>query len=337
MPSPAAHRLRRFAPLFVLLLPLTRAAGQPTPVPDSALFRRVSELVAADSAFSGVVALGRNGRVVHLATAGRIRPAGKAPDAETPFNIGSITKAFTGIVVQQLATEQGWSLDATLASVWPDYPNAAVASAVTIRQILTHRAGITGNIFAPGADGTRRGVRGNADVFARIVREPLAFAPGSQEDYSNAGYVVLGALIEQRTRRSYYDVLSERIYRPAGMTQSGHYMLDSLPPAAAEGLTRSGGTRQSNAGTLPGRGTAAGGSYASALDLLRFVQALRERRLPQGPPPGLGIAGGSPGVNAILEGALPGGLDLVVLANVDPPAAERIARAVRAMLGVADD
>ena len=92
----------------------------------------------------------------------------------------------------------------------------------------------------------------------------------------------------------------------------------------------------SNTGTLPGRGSSAGGGYASAVDLVRFVQALRERRLPQAPPPGVGVAGGSPGVNAIIEGDLPGARDVIVLANIDPPSAERLAAAIRRMLGATD-
>jgi hypothetical protein len=64
---------------------------------------------------------------------------------------------------------------------------------------------------------------------------------------------------------------------------------------------------------------------------------LREQRIPSGLPAGLGIAGGSGGINAIVEGDLPGGYDLVVLANLDPPAAERVARMTREWLGVRDD
>ena len=86
----------------------------------------------------------------------------------------------------------------------------------------------------------------------------------------------------------------------------------------------------------PGRGSSAGGGYSTAADLLRFLQALRENRIAAGGPSGLGIAGGAPGINAVLEGDLPGGYDLVVLANLDPPAAERVARMVRGWLGARD-
>lgn len=311
------------------------AQTPPTPVPDSILIRDVRAMVQADSAFSGIVLLGRHGIPVAQIAKGTARPGGPIPTAETAFNLGSITKIFTTIVIRQLAAEQGWSLDTTLAALWPSYPNADVAKRVTIRQLLNHRSGVGGSIFGVTAQDRQR-LRTLADVHALIVARPLDFAPGTQEAYSNAGYVVLGRLIEMRTGRPYPDVVAERIYRPVGMTRSAHYAVDSLPDFAATGTTAQGGARRSNRETLPFRGSSAGGSYASAADLLRFVQALRERRVAAAPPPGIGIAGGSPGVNAIVEGDLPGGLDLIVLANVDPPAAERLAMKIRQRLGVAD-
>lgn len=338
--SPAACCTAALA-LGASVLASTVGHAQPVPVADSTLFRRVDSLVAATPEFSGVVAIGRGGSVVHLVTAGAATPGGVRPTAETAFNLGSVNKLFTQIVVRQLAAEQGWSLDTTLAAVWPDYPNRDVARAVTIRQLLNHRSGVQGNIFA-GDSATRGGLLALRDFLPLFVNEPLQFAPGSREAYSNAGYVLLGLLIEQRTGSPYFDVVAERVYRPSGMTRAAHWRRDSLPAFAAMGRTgrRGDGTTasqlMSNTGTLPGRGTSAGGGYASAADLVRFVQALRERRMPQAPPPGVGVAGGSPGVNAIIEGDLPGGRDVIVLANVDPPMAERLAEAIRRMLGATD-
>lgn len=326
------------------LLALRAQPAQPTrpaPIADSTLHRAIDSLVAATPGFSGVVAVGRRGAVIHVVSAGTMRPGGERATAETAFNLGSINKIFTEIVVRQLAAEQGWSLDTTLAALWPEYPNAAVARAITIRQLLTHRSGVQGDIFA-GDSAARGGLTRLRDFLPLFVNEPLRFEPGTRQSYSNAGFVLLGLLIEQRTGRSYYDVVAERIYRPAGMTRAAHWRRDSLPAYAAMGVVTRSETGaalerpRGNGGTLPGRGSSAGGGYASAADLVRFVQALRERTLPQAPPAGIGVAGGSPGVNAIIEGDLPGDRDLVVLANVDPPAAERVAAAIRRLLGVRD-
>ncbi|MCA2985701.1 MAG: serine hydrolase domain-containing protein [Gemmatimonas sp.] len=338
-------RLARAVVLAGLVAPASpvgaQAVARPSAVADSQLFRCVDSLVAANPGFSGVVAIGRGGTVVHLAAAGAVAPGGARPTAETAFNLGSVNKLFTQIVVRQLAAEQGWSLDTTVAALWPQYPNAAVARAVTVRQLLTHRSGVQGNIFA-GDSAARASLRTLRDFLPLFVNEPLQFTPGSRDAYSNAGYVLLGLLIEQRTQRSYFDVVAERIYGPAGMTRSAHWRRDSLPAFAARGTTQDAepgvppSAPRNNMATLPARGSSAGGGYASAADLVRFVQALRERRLPLAPPPGIGIAGGSPGVNAIIEGDLPGGRDVIVLANVDPPAAERVAQAIRRLLGATD-
>jgi hypothetical protein len=120
------------------------------------------------------------------------------------------------------------------------------------------------------------------------------------------------------------------------MTRSGHFAVDSLPPNTAIGYTRQGvavgDSLRANASILPGRGSSAGGGYSTAQDLLRFLEARRARRIKGTPPPGLGVAGGTAGVNATVDGQLPGGYDLIVLANLDPPAAERVARTIRQWL-----
>ena len=308
-------------------------AQQPAPISEVELTRRLDftvDSLARLGEFSGIVVLGRNGGPVHTKTAGAANRATGAPiDIETAFNIGSINKLFTGIAVRQLAAQGKLHLDSTLAVAWPDYPNTDVAKRVTIRQILAHRSGIGGNIFAAPANGTRHDLRHNRDYLPLFVNRPLDFEPGSEQRYSNAGYIVLGALVERLSGEDYYEYVRKHIYEPAGLTRTAHYHVDSLPPNTVTGYTADG----PNTETLPGRGSAAGGGYSTAADLLRVVQALREGKIAAGPPAGVGVAGGAPGLNAVVEGALPGGYDLVVLANLSPPAAQRVARAIRGWLG----
>lgn len=314
-------------------------ASQPAPpTAEAELFRRVQALgdsLASIDQFSGVILLAREGRSVFERAWGFAdREASRPNDVATAFNLGSINKLFTGIAIRQLAAEGRLHLDSSLAIAWPDYPNADVARRVTIRQILNHRSGIAGNIFAAPAGRTRHDLRHNNDFFPLFRDNPLAFDPGTRQQYSNAGYVVLGMLVERLSGRSYYDYVRERIYAPAGMTRTAAYPVDSLPPNTALGYTGTPGSRRRNTELLPGRGSAAGGGYSTAHDLMRLMQALRERRVAAGPEPGnVGIAGGAPGLNAAVEGDLPGGYDLIVLANLDPPAAERVAGIIRASLG----
>lgn len=262
---------------------------------------------------------------------------------ETAFNLGSINKVFTQIAILQLAAAGKLDLDSTLAKYWPDYPNGDVARRITIRQLMRHTSGIGGNIFDPPSSGKRNDIRRLRDYLPLFVNEPLQFEPGSKKEYSNAGYVVLGLLVEKLSGQDYYTYVREHILEPAGMTRTGSFAVDSLPPNTAIGYTRgrqdapANAPLHSNTEELPGRGSSAGGGYSTAQDLLKFLTALREQRIPNGLPAGLGVAGGSGGINAVVEGALPGGYDLVVLTNLDPPAAERVARMTREWLGVHDE
>lgn len=294
--------------------------------------------------FSGVVVLSKNGVPGYQSVHGLAdRERGIANNLETAFNLGSINKIFTQIAIRQLADAGKIDVDSTLAKYWPDYPNKDVAQRVTIRQLLRHSSGIGGNIFAAPSAGKRNDIRRLQDYLPLFVNESLQFDPGTKQAYSNAGYVVLGLLVERLSGEDYYSYVRKHIYDPAGMTRTGSFAVDSLPPNTAIGYTRGDEDAPLNAPIhrnteeLPGRGSSAGGGYSTAADLLKFVKALREHRIPSGPPAGVGIAGGSGGMNAVLEGDLPGGYDLVVLANLDPPAAERVSRMTREWLGAGDD
>ena len=290
--------------------------------------------------FSGVVLVARNGapefeRAYGLAD----REAARPNDLETSFNLGSINKLFTTIAIQQLAAAGKLNLDSSLARAWPDYPNEDVARRVTIRQILDHRSGIQGNIFAAPAGKTRHDVVSLQDYFELFKNEPLQFEPGVQQQYSNAGYVVLGLLIERLSGENYYEYVRRHIYEPAGMTQTGSWRIERWPRNTAIGYTRGGqdapptAPLTRNTDFLPGKASSAGGGYSTAHDLLAFLNALRAHKVANAPEAGMiGIAGGAPGLNAAMEGDLPGGYDVIVLANLDPPAATRVARLIRTAL-----
>ena len=325
-------------PSLALLVAL--AAAQ-TPDPDLAtrLGKTLDSLAALDE-FSGVVLLARSGAPVFERAIGFADREARAPNTlETAFNLGSINKVFTAVAIRQLVAAGKLDVDSTLARAWPDYPNRDVARRVTIRQLLEHRSGIGGNIFAAPAGGKRSDLRRLADFLPLFVNEPLQFEPGSRSQYSNAGYLVLGLLVERLSGESYYEYVRRHIHEPAGMRRTAHWAVDSLPPNTAIGYTRgaqdapASAPVRRNTELLPGRGSSAGGGYSTAYDLLRLLDALRAGRIPAGGPAGLGIAGGAPGLNAVVEGDLPGGYDLIVLANLDPPAAMRVARIVRGWLG----
>ena len=325
------------------------AAPAVAPISRDELTRRLTiylDSLSAIDQFSGLVVIASTsgGAPVFQRAYGMAdRATHRDNNTETAFNLGSINKVFTATAIRQLAAAGKVDLDSSLARYLPDYPNKEVARRITIRQLLQMRSGIGGDIFGMPASGNSHDIRQNSDYLPLFAHEPLLFEPGTQNRYSNAGFVVLGLVIERVSGESYYDYVKRHIYEPAGMTRTAHYPADSLPANTAIGYTRGSGPQaapnappQPNTTMLPGRGSAAGGGYSTAQDLLRFLAAIRADRIPGAPPAGLGVAGGAPGLNAVMEGALPGGYDLIVLANLDPPAAERVARMVRTWLGARD-
>jgi len=306
--------------------------------------------------FSGVVLVARGDTVVVHTARGLADRAFAVPvRPDTRFNLGSINKLFTRVAIAQLHERGLLSLGARLAEVLPDYPNRAVADAVTVQQLAEFSSGM-GDFFGERFDATPKDrLRDNRDYLPLFADDALLFAPGSSRRYSNAGYVVLGLVVEKVAGQSYYDYVRERVLLPAGMKDTDSFEADVPVTNLAEGYTASRGSGEhpgeplrSNVYTRPARGSAAGGGYSTAPDLLRFARALRTGTLlgpagtawilggpaPGGPAPnppgpagnGFGFAGGAPGINAMLE--MEGDVTVVVLANLDPPAAQNVARTV---------
>jgi CubicO group peptidase (beta-lactamase class C family) len=297
----------------------------------SALTATLDSLAHAGS-FSGAVLLAKGDQVLHRQGYGLASRRFDTPNRpDTKFCLGSINKVFTRLAVEQLAKAGKLKLDDTIDRYLPGYPRE-VASKITIQMLIDHRAGVP-DIFGPKymtADRTQ--LRSVSDWVELIQDQPLRFEPGTREEYSNGGYVLLGAIVEKVSGNNYYDYVRERIFEPAGMKDTESYESDDPVANLASGYTRrlggsSDGPWRDNETTRPGRGSPAGGGYSTVDDLFRFAQALRSGKLGEGVEGGIGIAGGAPGMNALLE--MEDDWTLVVLANLDPPAAERVGTRMR--------
>lgn len=306
---------------------------------DAELLAAVRELAqkATDAGeFSGVILIARNGLPIFEEAYGLAdRERGIPNTVATSFNIGSISKSFTALAVRMLAAERKLSFDDPIGKFLPDYPNRDAAARVTVRHLLDMTSGI-GDFFGErfeAADKSR--ILSLPDYLPLFADKPLAFEPGRGSQYSNGGYIVLGLIIEKASGVDYYSFIAERVFRPAGMVRSGWPARDDQAPDRAVGYVREGSAWKPNRETLPGRGSSAGGGYSTARDLLRYVVALGKRAYgPAGDEVrgGLSIAGGAPGVNAVLEWMPDRRLVVVVMANMGPPAAGRMARQIVAWL-----
>lgn len=241
----------------------------------------VDELAGADR-FSGAVLLAKDGEVLLSKAVGLADRSFDVPNrVDTKFNLGSMNKMFTAVAVLQLVQEGLLELDAHLADVLPDYPNRAVAERITIHQLLTHTSGL-GDFFDAMSERDWTRLREPADHLPLFADEPLLFEPGERFSYSNAGFLVLGLVIEAVTGESYYDYVREHVYAPAGMTSTDCWAIDEVVPNLAIGYTRSGpdghgrdGPLRSNVFLHRARGGPAGGGFSTVEDLLRFARALQ--------------------------------------------------------------
>jgi CubicO group peptidase (beta-lactamase class C family) len=300
--------------------------------------------------FAGAVLVARHGKVLLKDAWGRAdRKAGVANTPATRFRIGSMNKMFTAVATLQLVEAHKLALEDPIGKHLPDYPNKEVAAKVTVRHLLTHTGG-TGDIFGPEFEEHRLQLREHRDYLKLYGRRGLTQEPGTRFEYSNYGFVLLGALIEHTSGESYYDYVGEHVYRRAGMRSTGSLPESVDVPGRAVGYMRPspGSDWVPNTDTLPWRGTAAGGGYSTVGDLLRFAQALESGTLisratlaeatrPHQPQYGYGFGvqgqgrlrsyghgGGAPGMNGELRVFPELGYVVVSLSNLDPPAASEL-------------
>jgi D-alanyl-D-alanine carboxypeptidase len=342
------------------LVPIPRPAAFPIPrLTEREAIAGVEALLskaAVADRFSGAALIARDGEVRFADAYGNADRARAIPNTlETRFRIGSMNKMFTAVATLQLVEAGKLTLDDTVGKHLLSYPNKDVASKVTVRHLLTHTGG-TGDIFGPEYDRNRLQLREHADYVKLYGSRAPNFEPGARFEYSNYGFVLLGAIIEVVSGESYYDYVREHVFLPASMAST-----DSLPesedvPNRSIGYTRPsfGAGWQPNTDWLPWRGTAAGGGYSTVGDVARFADALMNHKLlsPASTEllitgkvalvPGIryafgfadsrdkdgngwvGHGGGAPGMNGDLRIYPKSGYVVVVLANLDPPAAQRI-------------
>lgn len=285
-----------------------------------------------------------------------------AATSQTVFAIGSVTKQFTAAAVVKLVEERRLRLDATLGEILPEYEGPGRAA--TIHQLLNHTSGIP-DYIRPGSRfwELRHERLTHEQILQLFASEPLQFRPGSRFAYSNAGYYLLGRVIERVTGRPYADHLAEALFRPLGLDHTGYCREDDLRPDRARGYGVARGKAALNTEDRFDNAFAAGALCSSAPDLVRWAQALAggevvspgsfeqmvsptatdNGQVPYGY--GLAVAtlkghasiahdGGFPGYRAALAHYPDSALTIAVLANGPFPAAHVQLRIAELVLGI---
>ncbi|MFB7881706.1 serine hydrolase domain-containing protein [Brevundimonas diminuta] len=222
-----------------------------------------------------VVLIARGENVLSVTAQGVADVAWSIPLAPSQtFAIASVTKIFTAAAVVRLAEEGRLSLDDTLSTYVPEFGDT---SGITIRELLSHTAGVSDRaILSEGPAGFLRQDISLADLVTQIATQPSDFKHGRQQRYSNAGYILLGAVLEKVTGKTWDAAIRDLVIAPAGLRETGYAPVSTIIPGRVAGYTNDTADRTlANAEyislSVP---ASAGGMVSTAGDLHRWMRAL---------------------------------------------------------------
>lgn len=270
--------VKRFL-LLVLMTTLLVCHGRlPSASPPPALASLSAQTIAAqadqylsnlatEAAFSGSVLIARHGEILLSSGYGEAeRDLHVLNTAQTRFRLASLTKQFTAMAILILQKQGALKVQDRICLHLADCP--ARWQAITIHQLLTHTAGVSDFPRLPGYRATMGLPSSPAEMIARFRDKPLEFPPGEKFRYSNSGYILLGAIIEQASGCTYEAFLQDNIFTPLQMADSGYdHNAGDLAVGYRDQLTQADFIDMS----IP---FAAGGLYSTVADLYRWDQAL---------------------------------------------------------------
>jgi CubicO group peptidase (beta-lactamase class C family) len=179
---------------------------------------KLPALLAEHKVPGAAIGVYADGEVFDFASGVLSHATGVEATPDSLFQVGSITKTWTATLVMQLADEGLLDLDAAVVTYLPDFDlaDSDAAKAMTVRQLLCHKAGFEGDIFTD---------TGNNDdcvekYVATLRTDPQLFPPDEMFSYNNAGYCVLGRIIEVLRGKPFDQALREHLFAPLGLTHA---------------------------------------------------------------------------------------------------------------------
>jgi CubicO group peptidase (beta-lactamase class C family) len=335
-----------FMTRLVFLLTLAGLCAQ---AQDRARLDTIVQDFASRKQFMGSVLVARGNEVLLSKGYGFANMEWDIPNAPAvKFRLGSITKQFTAASILLLEERGKLSISDPIKKYVPDAP--AAWDAITIYHLLTHTSGIPSFTGFPEYKTYKLSPATPEKTLALYRDKPLEFQPGEKWNYSNSGYVLLGYLIEKISGQSYEEFLRENIFVPLGMTSSGVDSNAAIIPRRASGYSPSPNGIVNAEFIDMSVPHAAGALYSTTEDLLRWNQGLfggkllKPESLAKMTAPfkndyALGLVvrivegrkrishgGGIEGFNTDLSYYPDERLTVVVLGNLNGPAADNISR-----------
>ena len=238
---------------------------------------KIDELVSLYSdyeGFNGSILVAHEGKVIYKKGVGLANMEWDIPNqVDTKFMIASITKQFTAMLIMQLVAENKLELHKPISTYLPDYPKEN-GNQITIHHLLTHSSGL-----ARDASKDEKKYKKPKDMVNQFAESPLKFIPGKRFEYSNSGYTLLGYIIETITKKTYEEVLKDRIFKPLNMKNSGYYKHRPLIKGMSSGYNKSWGKYFDINYSDESSAYAAGAIYSTVEDMFIWDQALHTETL----------------------------------------------------------
>ena len=257
----------------ILLFALTLHAASRSPAAGSSRLAAIADSVVLEAMERHgtpglMLAIVDNGLLVFQKGYGvRSLPSGAAPGPDTVFAIGSISKAVTAVGAMLLVQDGKLRLNDPAAKYLAGLPEGW--RRITVRQFMTHTSGIPRIVGAPSF----------ATALKRAAAMPMSFKPGSDQEYNNFNFAVIGKVLEAVSGRPYLDFMRQRVFAPLHMDSTG---VNVASADRATGYTAGpgGGLRSGAPGFAAGDyGVPSGGLESTAADLLKLEAGLRDGRL----------------------------------------------------------
>lgn len=230
--------------------------------------------------FNGAVLVAENGNIIYSKGVGYANMENKIPNkSDTKFRLASVTKQFTATLIMQLVEKEKIRLEGKLSDYLPYY-RKDIGDKITIHQILSHTSGLAN--YTDNTQFMLNEVNNKVtpkEFVLKYCSEELVFEPGTNWAYSNSGYFILGAVIEEVTGKTYEAVLQENILTPLGMTNSGYEHSDLKYENIASGYTDNFGEYKPARFLEMSIPYSAGSMYSTVEDMYKWDRALYTEKI----------------------------------------------------------
>lgn len=238
--------------------------------------RELCQATADTGLFSGAVLVVEGGKVIYKAGFGKANHEWEIPNSpDTRFRLASVSKQFCSMLVMQLVQEGKLKLDDKISDHLPYY-RKDTGNQITVHHLLCHQSGIKDFTASYDYRGSISRLSFGKDEFiTEHCSADLSHSPGKIYSYCNAGYIILGRIIEKVTRKTFEQNLQQRIFDPLGMTHSGYDRNRYVIKKRASGYTYGPfGLENADYIELDSSPGAAGALYSTVEDMFLWDRAL---------------------------------------------------------------